>query len=206
MRVERMGRQWSWPEYDEKLIQVFDWVTDCRQAIDLCSQRRLALQAGGATGVWPAFLADYFDRVVTVEPEPENYRCLVENLQGFDKITHFHAALGEKPGWCDLVNDQSEANNCGTWYVVNGRTTRIITIDSLVVDRCDLICLDIEGAELSALKGAIETIKAHRPVIMLEDKVLPYLGNKTGLAQKWLAQFGYRVAATVHRDIILCAE
>lgn len=41
-------------------------------------------------------------------------------------------------------------------------------LDNYQFDRLDLIKIDIEGAELSAMRGAIKTIKKHRPVILSE--------------------------------------
>ena len=46
--------------------------------------------------------------------------------------------------------------------------TPTIIIDNLNLPGCDLIQLDIEGYELKALKGAIETIKKYKPVICVE--------------------------------------
>jgi hypothetical protein len=44
----------------------------------------------------------------------------------------------------------------------------ILKIDDIQFDNLDLIHLDIEGYELYALKGGIETIKKYKPVIVLE--------------------------------------
>ena len=41
-------------------------------------------------------------------------------------------------------------------------------IDDLNLTECDLIMLDVEGYELHALNGAIETIKKYGPVICIE--------------------------------------
>ena len=198
-----MGRYWEWPNYDKKLLQVFDWVKDCQKAIDLCEKHNLVIQAGGATGVWPAYLAGYFDNVIAVEPETDNYRCMEYNLEGMSNVSCIHAALSNEAGHCSLNNDATEAENCGTWYVVDGKDIRLITIDSLNVNACDLICLDVEGHERKAREGGIKTIERFKPVIMLESKSLPYLNNDPEEAERWLARIGYKRSAQVHRDIIL---
>ena len=46
---------------------------------------------------------------------------------------------------------------------------RAETLDGLKLQRCDLIKLDVQGSELSALQGAFETIESNRPVLYVEN-------------------------------------
>jgi FkbM family methyltransferase len=115
-------------------------------------------------------------RIVAVEPFPESARRLRRNveLNGFATVTVEQAAVAAEPGestfvggdelvwgWLEQV-DQAPAG---------GMAVRVLTIDSLVADGApapSLIKLDIEGAEVLALKGAGETLRDHRPVVMCE--------------------------------------
>lgn len=45
---------------------------------------------------------------------------------------------------------------------------KAVTIDSLNLDSCDVIHLDIEGYETNALRGAMKTIQKYKPLIVLE--------------------------------------
>ena len=74
----------------------------------------------------------------------------------------------------DLVNMQTSVNE-----VKLGGASRIstigdeivctISIDQLNIKNLSCIQLDIEGHELSALKGGLNTIQKYKPIIMIED-------------------------------------
>jgi hypothetical protein len=44
----------------------------------------------------------------------------------------------------------------------------MLTIDDLSLNSCNLIHLDIEGYELYAIKGAVNTIVKYKPTVVLE--------------------------------------
>jgi FkbM family methyltransferase len=192
-----LGRSWEWPEGDTELIRVFEYVFDVDAAVQL-SRRGVALQAGGAAGVWAWYLGQFFGRVVTFEPNQQNYQCLVKNAP---EAEAYCAGLGECESQSGIK--QGEANNAGTWYLSGSGDIPIKTIDGLNLDACDLICLDIEGHELAALKGAEQTLRRFRPVVMLEEKQLPQQRHPER-AREYLERLGYTVKARAHRDIILC--
>ena len=50
---------------------------------------------------------------------------------------------------------------------IGGEKTRMITIDELNI-KCDIMKVDIEGAEPLAFYGARETIKKNMPIIVFE--------------------------------------
>ena len=45
----------------------------------------------------------------------------------------------------------------------------MITIDSLQLEACDFIKIDVEGFEYFVIKGAIQTIQKYKPVIFYEE-------------------------------------
>lgn len=204
------GRKWTWPADDTKLMAVNDWVRDVDAIHPYLEDTRTAVQAGGACGVWPAYLAPRFDTVITFEPHPVNFRCLVENNVRAENVICIQAALGAHRGVCALDNPPSEIGNCGTYYVKPGIAGNIpvMTIDEVCTSYdVDLIALDVEGFEIYALQGADLTITIHQPVIMLEDKELPQMAEiktKKGDAVEYLKQVhDYKVVAEVHRDVIM---
>jgi len=219
--IEFGGRRWLWPKKDEKLKQVNDWVSDLNTALlSMAHHKRelkVAIQAGGACGVWPVHLAEHFPVVYTFEPDPVNYWCLAANCSHLpSQIQHAQAALGEHPGRVDLLLDASERNNVGAYFTVDHvqgigeATSPRIKLDDVPLYACDLLCLDIEGREVEALRGAHNLIERFKPFIMIEEKPLPHMGpgqlvpHQVGAATEWLEKIhGYTIVNRVHRDIVL---
>lgn len=194
---------WAWPDEDEKLVQVFEHVSDIDYMMEFVAGRNLCVQAGGACGVWPYRFSQYFEKVFTCEPMLENYQCLIENIEGLTNITPFNYALSYTEQFGNMVWDRSEHNNYGAVYFEQGAGyTQAIKIDDLQLEACDLIQLDIEGHELQALKGAQETIERFEPVIVLEEKPLKQLKWDYDEPRKYLHNYGYMEVGRIHKDVI----
>lgn len=209
--IIKRRRPWAWPDYDTELIRVFDQVDDLDIIVSYCTRRKVAIQAGGACGVWPYYLAEHFDWVNTFEPDVLNFHCLKANLGGElyfklgkSYVDAFHAALGARRGFCRVRHHPSEENNAGAGYIEPGGRVPVITIDDLDLHACDLVQLDVEGAEVDALLGGYMTIRAYQPTIVIEEKQLPQDQAPADhlRARKLLESWGYRERDRVHRDVI----
>lgn len=171
------------------------------RAIELCSRKTLVVQAGGNCGVWARYLAKQFETVWAIEPDLENYKCLLRNTARCSNIFPLWAALGYAPDNAGMIRDET---NVGAHYVHGRGTLAVVTIDQLELDACDLIILDIEGMEPLALQGAVQTIAKFKPVLMVEENGL---SQRYGIDQGWSNSVpSYRVAATMGRDVILVPE
>lgn len=196
---------WWWPEVDRDAHGVImrDAITDVPAFLALVTGRTQVVQAGGNVGVYPAMLAQHFQTVLTVEPDALNYDCLKRNLRARDvrNIAHMRAAFGEDV--CRGAIEIIDARNVGAHRMKKGATgdVEILRIDDLPLEACDAIWLDIEGYELSALRGAEATIRKYGPVICAEDKGLGgHYGVPPGAIQAWLATLGYSETAKIGRD------
>jgi len=67
------------------------------------------------------------------------------------------------------------------------RTVAQITIDSLRLERLDLVKIDVEGMEEEALRGAVESLREHAPVMMIE-----VLKADAATIQGLLSSIGYQ--------------
>ena len=144
----------------------------------------LVVQAGGCQGMYPRLFANMFQRVYTFEPDPLNFLCLVNNCQ-LDNIIKMQSALGAE---CKLIT----VNRLNPENVGENRVTEefqfvpMITIDTLNLDGCGLIQLDVETYERNVILGAMETIKKYKPVITCEN-------GKDGEIIELLSPLGYQI-------------
>jgi len=182
-----------WPDRDRTCHSSSYNLEGCDAATKLCRKTDLVIQAGGNVGVWPRHLRKSFKRVLTFEPSIENFELMLKNLSGVDVEMTF-AALGEKAGKCGIVLNPQ---NCGDDQTVPGSDVPVIAIDDLHVDP-DLIYLDIQGDELSVLKGAAETIKRCYPVVGLE--IDGHSMKRHGDPRPFLLEFGYERVGREHQD------
>lgn len=211
MTIERRGRKWKWPAYDDQLIKVFDQVDDIDVILSHvpADRRGISIQAGGACGVWPDRLAREFEKVYTFEPDHRNFYCLLANIdsEAFSRVVAHRAALSDIACWAQVDWDKSELTNCGAGFInrsmqeIDGGCVTVM-IDSLCLDRCDLVQLDVEGHEWEALLGGLETIEKFKPVVVIEEKDLPHRPMSENKARELLESLGYSEVGRAHRDVI----
>ena len=122
----------------------------------------------GDTALYFAHRVGSGGRVISYEFEPSNLAGLEHNLglnpQLADRIEVIQAALWDEPGQTVGIRAFGPATAVDSSGDTHASTD---TIDALVargaVDRVDFIKLDIEGAELNALRGARATLLRFRP-------------------------------------------
>ena len=116
-------------------------------------------------------------RVTAVEPQRYCFQLLCANvtLNDLPQVHCLRAAVGDTLGTCAVPLHQPTArHNAGATEVSlaagTGPTDEVplITVDSLGLERCDLIKIDTEGFEDSVVKGASATLTAFRPVLYIE--------------------------------------
>jgi FkbM family methyltransferase len=88
--------------------------------------------------------------------------------------------------------DPCQAENYGGLSLLgsrSGESVPLITIDSLDLDDCQFIKLDVEGMEAEALLGAIATIRRFRPFLYVENDRQTRSAELISLIQR----YGYRL-------------
>lgn len=192
----------KWPAHDKHCRPVIEReVQGIEQSLHHVEGRAIAVQAGGNVGAMPLMLSRHFGRVITFEPEPENWTCLTENTAVDGSIEPWNAGLSDTDAGAGL---KAASGNAGAHQLIPGGSgIRTMTIDSLDLPLCDLIQLDIEGMEALAVAGASRTIAEHRPVVILEMKGH---GETYGWPDQRLRNhmmaLGYRDAEHIGRDVV----
>jgi FkbM family methyltransferase len=204
----RTERGLLWPDYDRRCAEVTFGETDTALPAILAHVpgRRVVVQAGGNCGPLVRLLAPLFGAVYTFEPDPLNFVALTVNTAEFRNVHRYQAVLGVERGRVGLAQgDVKFPANCGALYAHGAGTIPRLRIDDLGLEVCDLVLLDIEGAEAQAIDSGRATIRAHRPVVVIESKGLGerFFGEAPALAEQMLNDFGYQRAAKIKADLVM---
>jgi len=120
--------------------------------------------------------------VHAIEAQPRIYDLVCETvkLNSFDNYTVYNKALSDKSGSINVPTyNYNKKGSFGSVELLKtskdvgqkptGKVPiETIRIDDMGLDKVDFIKLDIEGMEIHALKGAMETIRKHKPVMFIE--------------------------------------
>lgn len=112
-------------------------------------------------------LVHNYGEIIACEPDDNNYERLLSNItkNSWEKIIPYKMGISNKKN--TLV-----FNSSGSMYSkITESGNKEIHVDSidqiLKGKRVSIIKMDIEGSEMDALHGAEETIKNHRPMLMI---------------------------------------
>lgn len=147
----------------------------------------------GAHTVALAALAGPEGRIIAFEPQRIVFQMLCANLalNGIETAEAHCRAAGEAPG--RIAVPRQNYHRLGNFGGVElgtaaGEEVEVVTLDSLALPECHLIKADVEGMEAAVLRGARETIQAHRPTLYVEN-------DRTAQHRELVATilaFGYR--------------
>ena len=114
----------------------------------------------------------FAQKVFAFEPLPQTYKMLVENVrvnQLNSVIKTYNLGVSDEEGFAEVAI--SPKGNIGGTSIkkVEGGNIKLVSIDrEFNFERLDFIKIDVETFELFVLNGLIETIKRHKPIILME--------------------------------------
>jgi FkbM family methyltransferase len=158
---------------NEKIMLLYSFLlTDASNCIDVGSHYGKYLEAFSRLAPLGRHLA--------IEPLPD----YAENLRtNFPSVSVYELALGASNGLVDfhrVVNLEGwsglKLSNYPGQYQTEILKVKLSTLDDfLPADyKLDLLKIDVEGAELDVLRGAVNTLTKHRPYIVFEHFVDAY--------------------------------
>jgi FkbM family methyltransferase len=113
--------------------------------------------------------------VLAFEPQRLVFQTLCANM-AINSIKNVHClplALGEAPGKLHVpeLNPDNDQNfgALGLGSFEMGQEVEVRRLDDMELTRCRLMKIDVEGMEISVLKGAVETINRLRPAMYVEN-------------------------------------
>jgi FkbM family methyltransferase len=169
-----------------------------------------AIDVGAHVGFWCWDMGNQFKTVYAFEPAPDCYECLVKNVEEQPHVITANVAVGDRDGECELIDDpkriQKLGVNTGARYVrPSGTGTKMIALDSLRIEACDFLKIDVEGFEYQVLQGARKLIKRYKPVVSMEtDKRFsgPRFGIPNTMQHEFMLEHGYVVKERMRPDTV----
>lgn len=105
-----------------------------------------------------------YKKIIAVEPDFKTYNKLLKELEDVKNLIAVNACASDTIGERLFYADGSR----GSKVSEKGKLINSVTVDSLVGENgCTYIKMDIEGEELSAIKGAKKTIKEYKPKMLI---------------------------------------
>ena len=185
----------------------------------------IVLDVGANVGLLSRVFSQLFEEVYAFEPSAENRACIYRNLpEDSCNVVVFPYALGESEGKktiykckinCggDTLLRPGDFGVDGCQFSAKSSVVSIRTIDSLNIQQLiSCIKIDVQGLEPSVLKGALGTLKRHKPVVICEiqGENIDNLNQINAL----LLSCGYQKASVlshldrlyIHKDNPLCSN
>jgi FkbM family methyltransferase len=136
------------------------------------------IDVGAHIGRYSLILAKMFPnaKIIAVEPDPEGYQALIRGIEAnkTKNIIAFNIALSDFDGIANLYRKRGTAISSlvereNSFNMVKVSVKRLDTIvEELKVNEVDIIKIDVEGAELHVVRGALNTITKYKPILIIE--------------------------------------
>lgn len=208
-RQEMSECSWGEASFNQGMINVIEDIFSGKE-------RKHALDIGANIGFMTAYFGSKWKKVTAFEPTPNIFECLEKNCLRENIDLHNLALSDRDAELLFAVNGKSEINQVISdekylkkhWKTIKVESKKL---DSLTLENIDMIKIDVEGHELSVIKGSENTIKQFLPLIAIEisfeNKILDKdISYNHSYALTLLEQWGYKKIWNYKYDWILKHE
>jgi FkbM family methyltransferase len=165
----------------------------------------IVVDAGAFVGLYTLSVADKASLVIAIEPNVASYIFLTNNIKINNlnsKTITYNVALGDFEGSAILYVEDwlaSSSTLFDFWHIRYGHSLKIpvkvVKLDNILknvgIDKVDLMKIDVEGAELMVLRGAIDHLKRHLIKRLVVEIHLDVVSVKE--VRSYLEKYGYKM-------------
>jgi FkbM family methyltransferase len=166
------------------------------------TNKRYCLDIGANIGNHSLFFSNYFEKIISFEPNPKTFKVLCLNTEDVLNIDAKNIGASDSKR---QVKAQLNSSNIGATKIVSaGQMSKSnekgyiqFNVDRLddylpetILSQIDFIKIDVEGHELSALSGLKSTLKNFDPVIAFESLAEDFIDGENPTIDT-LKSYGY---------------
>lgn len=178
---------------------------------DTLKQAMTVVDVGAHVGLYTVLAAEKTGptgKVIAIEPEPQNYDRILENIRinGFGNVVVEKAALSDHNGFEKLHISPSSARHSLLAQEHNSNFAQVtvktldVLLEELAIKKVDVIKIDAEGAEVPILKGMGKTLKNNPDVKIIVASY--HYPAEVKEVQNFLHKMGFKTEVSFSNIII----
>jgi len=148
-------------------------------ALQYVTKFNTVIDIGAHVGISVLHWAQFFKTVKAYEPMKHHYNCLITNTNHLHNVDSYNFAISNEQKI--IKGAYRSTKNSGSFQLLDDTYTQpskkaprelfdipSYKLDDFEFENVNLIKIDVEGWEFEVLKGAVNTIKKHQPVLLVE--------------------------------------
>jgi FkbM family methyltransferase len=154
----------------------------------------VVLDIGANLGYYTSLFATIAGTVYAIEPTPNTLTLLRQNTRAYPNVTVLPIAVSDYEGFADLYLSTSNSGQNTLYGAGAAVHVPVTTVDVLCrhrrITRVDLIKMDIEGAEIHALRGMQDTLRANPHALLILEFCRAHMRRAGSTLTEWLDAIG----------------
>jgi len=136
--------------------------------IMIADKEKVFVDVGACTGKYTIPMSKFYGKVIAIEPNYKNIQYLKKNIElnNCSNVEIIEVAVSNVSGKT-MLSLRGAHSRIGAFNDENAILVLIDTLDNLV-EKADVIKIDVEGVEKQVVEGAERLIKECKPVFVIE--------------------------------------